>query len=155
MQGWEWGSLASTLPLRTDFFPTLRCQNSQISQQSCIPQHHWRLAALQPWASHLISPCQGLHGYKMRIIMFADSTSHSQLSQYTGIFLEASLFWIMILQDNHRLLLKINVFVTFLLSLESWKNWMVNALNIKRQQKRPIGVMKKKTLSIKIFKLIM
>lgn len=121
--------------------------NSQISQQSCTPQHHREPTALQPWASHLISLCQGLHGYKMRIIMFADSASHCQHFQYTGIFLEASFFWIMVLQDNHRLLLRINIFVTLLLSLKSWEKLNNKCFkNIKRQQKRSIGVMKKNPL---------
>lgn len=130
--------------------------NSQVPQQSCTPQHHWGPAALQLWASHLISLCQGLCGYKMRIIMFADSNSHCQLSQYTGIFLEASFLWIMILQENHRLFLRINIFVTFLLSLKSWKNWIVNALKIyKKAAKKTHRCHEKKPLSIKIFKLIM
>lgn len=50
--------------------------NPQIPQERRTLQHHWGPAALQPWMNHLLSLCQGLHGYKMRIIMLADSTSH-------------------------------------------------------------------------------
>lgn len=84
--------LLSVLPLRTDFFRTRRGRTPKYPCGSRAPQRHWRSAAPWPWASHLISLCRGLHGYKMRIIVFADSTSHCQLSQYVGIFPRSYVF---------------------------------------------------------------
>lgn len=118
--------LVSVLPLRTDSFITW-----QIPKVPNTPEGATHLsAALWPWASHLVPLCRGLHSYKMRIITFADSSSHCQLSQYTGIFLEAMFFWNHIITGQSQTSFKRRkpAFVTFLLSLKSWKKWILKPL---------------------------
>lgn len=143
--------------------------NSQIShQEPCISNATEGLQQSHLGRVHLLSLCQGIHGYKMRVILSAGRTSYCQLSQCTAVFLGAiPSSGIRQLQGNHKLLLRqTTAFVTFLLRLRSWKNWTLKAMgkNIKGQQKkkkRPTSFTKKiknpnpKPLSIKIFKLIM